>query len=90
MRSVALSFRCSSRTSDGARIRPGEFLAIGDDAAVLAERDVGDVVHVRLLQLVGDLLCAWRYRSPAPTAAVKSTIFLSHGQPYQACSQFLM
>src|SRR5262245_3116086 len=31
-----------------------EFLAIGDNAAVLAEGNVGDVVHVRLLQLIGD------------------------------------
>src|SRR2546422_11746232 len=36
--------------------QPGQLLAIGNDAAVLAERDVGDVVHMRLLQLVRDLL----------------------------------
>src|SRR5262245_10002671 len=34
----------------------GEFLAIGDNAAVLAKGDVGDVVHVRLLQLIGNRL----------------------------------
>src|SRR5262245_45655677 len=32
----------------------GEFLAVGDNAAVLAKGDVRDVLHVRLLQLIGD------------------------------------
>src|SRR5215831_21109473 len=44
----------------------GQLLAVGDDAAVLAERDVANVLHVRLLQLVRDLLALGGIRLERP------------------------
>src|SRR5689334_24490947 len=45
-----------------------QLLAIGDNAPVLAERNIRDILHVCLLQLVGDLLApgAVGFKRPPP------------------------